>query len=332
MEIGEEVAVSEFVSEELHNEKTCPWHEIGDAHSQKMLLQNPDDDAVGGMAATDGGVLGRKMKAAKNLEPAADKVSLLFKKGEVVTYGTVKRPKLIQTYAEDKEEEEYPLQYAPHHLIPGNESLKGSSVVPFMGDDNCIADYLPDKGGPAMSSYIKKGYSIGYDVNAAENGEWLPSPYALSNCNEWPADLGLKYLKKRKDDVLGEETEAFKPAYVAAAIEASGGRQFHMRHKPYSDKARAILQSIGERLAVMATESCSIAMESKAENEDRFAPPLGLTARLNSLSESLRGLLTKSVWRPPLYTDSLTQDYADEMVGIGKFTRSKAKGSVTRIL
>ncbi|NVJ21930.1 MULTISPECIES: AHH domain-containing protein [Myxococcus] len=328
MEIGEEVAVSEFVSEELHNEKTCPWHEQGDAHSQKMLLQNPDDDAVGGMAPTDGGVLGRKLKDAKNHPPAANKVSLMFKKGEVATYGSVKRPKLIQTYErQDEEEEEYALQYAPHHLIPGNESLKGTSVVPFMGDENCIADYKK-----SMSSYIKAGYSIGYDINAAENGEWLPSPYALSNCNEWPADLGLKYLKKRKDELIGEETEAFKPAYVAAAIEASGGRQFHMRHMRYSEKVTEILQAIGERLAVMADDSCPLAKKSKAKDVDEFDPPLGLTARLHSLSQNLRGLLTKSVWRPPLYTDSLTQEYADEMVHQKKFARSKAKGSITQIL
>ncbi|NTX17799.1 AHH domain-containing protein [Myxococcus sp. CA056] len=353
MEIGEKVTdVSEFFSGAEHDETTCPWHTLGDTPpTQEMLPQEPDDDAetpvplvgegalVTKMKAakdlppradklllipeTDGGVLGKKMKSSEDLPPAVDMVSLHFETGDVIEQAS-KRVR-TQTYNPHEDAFSYDLQYAPHHLIPGNESLKGSAVVPFMGDDNSIKNYT----SPRMTSRIKPGHSIGYDVNAAENGVWLPSPYALSNKKLWPTGPGLAALLKSPDKEIGKQTTLFKLDYVAAAIEASGGRQFHMRHKPYSDKVRQTLQSIGERLQVMADEACPLAKASK--DQDKCAPPLGLTARLNLLSENLRGLLTKSVWRPPLYTDSLTEEYANTMVATGRFPKTHAKGSITQI-
>lgn len=353
MEIGEAVTdVSEFFSAEVHDEKTCPWHALGDAPpTQEMLPQEPDEDAeppvplvgegalVKRMKAakdlppladklhlipeTDGGVLGKKLKSAEDVPPPADTVSLHFETGDVIEQAS----KRVRTQSYNPHEDAFPydLQYAPHHLIPGNESLKGSAVVPFMGDDNSIKNYK----SPRMTSRIKDGRSIGYDVNAAENGVWLPSPYALSNKKLWPTGPGLAALLKGPDKEIGKQTTFFKLDYVAAAIEASGGRQFHMRHKPYSDKVRQTLQAMGERLKVMADVACPLAKNSK--DQDKCAPPLGLTARLNALSENLRGLLTKSVWRPPLYTDSLTEEYANTLVALGRIPKTRTKGRITQI-
>lgn len=114
-------------------------------------------------------------------------------------------------------------------------------------------------------------------------------------------------------------------AYVAAAIEASGNLQFHMRHVDYSREVKKALNAIGARLRVMAAGACPIAAKSKENG--KIDPPMGLTARLNVLSDNLRGLLTGDVWRAPIFTDKLTQQYAEE-----RLTKTSAKGDVKQVL
>lgn len=319
MEVGEAVTAPEFVREEVHSKNTCPWHNKAPGKSKKMDATDPDDDVPGAMPPNNGGKLGKNMKAAKDDPPDADTVSIYYEKGAVLKYKAGKKTKTVQSYSESEEREDYGLQYAPHHLIPGNESLKGSAVVEFLGDDATITEFAAGK-----SSVIKDGYSVEYDVNCAVNGVWLPSPYALSNSNAWPAEPGIEVIKKRRGLNLAKETEAFKAAYVAASIAASGGRQFHMRHNKYSDKVTEILEAIGTKLTLMAIGACPIAADS--EDDGKFDPPTGLPGRLDVLSGNLRRLLTGGVWRPPLYTDDLTRVYADDLKVV------KKKGRILKAL
>ena len=194
MELGEVVTAPGEFTNDVHTEDTCPWHQKAESKKKKMDAMNPDEDAPGAIPPNDGGTLGKNLKAAKDNPPKADSVFVTYKMDQELKYKAGKKEKVVQVYKKAKGdvEEEYDLQYAPHHLIPGNESLKGSAVVPFMGDDDSIEEYAD--GQP---SRIKEGFAIGYDVNAAKNGVWLPSPYALSNRNEWPAIPGVKVIKKR---------------------------------------------------------------------------------------------------------------------------------------
>jgi hypothetical protein len=308
MDIGEPVDIDEFVGED-HSKRTCPWHQQGENKKKKMEAMNPDEDAEA-MPPNDGGTLGRNMKASKNYPPKADTLSITYVPGEQLEYtiGKKKELKTVRVYEETKrgKQYEYGLQYAPHHLIPGNESLKGSEIVPFMGDDDSIAEYAE-----GQLSHIKQGFSICYDVNSDENGVWLPSPYALSMKNEWPAKPSIKVIKKRFGQEVADETEDFKTAYVAESIKTSEGRQFHMRHKAYSDKVREILKSVAQRLCLMATGGCPIATDS--EDDEKFDPPFGLVGRLNALSNNLENLLTGTIWRPPIFTDTMTEQYAVDL-------------------
>jgi hypothetical protein len=318
MEIGEEISAPEFFDDEVHNTDTCPWHTASDGSAAKMDATDPDED-TDAMPPNDGGKLGRNLKADGEDPPGADEVTITYQKGALIKYTGGKKPKTVQTYAETDDEEPYALQYAPHHLIPGNESLKGSALVAFLGDDDVIGEFA---GGQA--SVIKKGLSAGYDVNRAANGAWLPSPYALSNKNGWPAAPGIQVIKKRGDARVAEQTEDFKTAYVAAAIEAAGDRQFHMRHNEYSEKVGEILAAMHVRLAKMATGLCPLAESSEAD--DKYAPPPGLKARLDVLSGNLRGFVQGPVWRAPLYTDALTENYAmDER-------QTAATGDIVKVL
>lgn len=318
-ELGETVSPPDFASE-VHTEATCPWHTKEKSSAGEMKAVDPDEDVKGAIPPNDGGTLGRNMQAAGVFIPAADEVWIGYGPMDDVHYKSGNKKKSVQTYVEvDGFEIRYELQYAPHHLIPGNGSLKGSAVVPYLGDEATIKHF---KKGEA--SKIMDGHSVGYDVNAASNGVWLPSPYALSNCNDWPAIPGITALKKQRGEAVAYDTTGFKEAYVAAAIEASGNRQFHMSHKKYSDKVREILKSIGARLKSMAGGECPIASGSKSNG--KLVPPAGLPGRLDVLSGNLERLVTGAVWRPPLFTDSMTKEYAERL------RKTKLPGDIQKVL
>jgi hypothetical protein len=259
-----------------------------------------------------------------------------IKAGRRIPYVAKGKKKLIQLYKpedrpkseQDDEEWEYPVQFAPHHLIPGNESLKNNPILAYMGDAGSIPGHYKTAG---VESQVEQGY-IGYDVNAATNGVWLPSPYALSNSNKWPADAGIDALKKRrrtKDlDELIRESEKFKMAFAAAAIDDAGDGQlqFHMRHADYSKDVRGILGAMATKLWWLSTKGCPLQREKTKKGEKCDPPPYGLVDRLNVLSSHLRTLVTGALWRPNLYTDGLTAEYAKEL------TKGRRKGRFKKVI
>lgn len=298
-QIGEAVSFDMFVNDE-HDEKTCPWHSNEKtAEAKPMDLQSPDED-TDAMPKNLGTALGKNLDKDKKKSEVKKKntVSIFYTQGSVVTWQSGRKRKRAQSYVENTQEVEYELQYAPHHLIPGNESLKGSKIVNYLGDDDVIKNYK--KRG--NKSEIKKGQSVGYDVNQAENGVWLPSPYALSNTNQWPSIKGIQVILKRLGEIYHDQTEEFKHAYVAAAIEVSGGRQFHMRHTDYSNEVRDILDAMGTRIKLMSQHECPVA--KKNVEKEKYDAPVGLTAHLNLLSANLERFLIGNQWHKPLYADN----------------------------
>jgi hypothetical protein len=303
-QLGESIAPGDLLSDEEHSEKTCPWHQKNQGQGSEMEEPIPDDDAPDAIPANKGGTLGKNLTAAGDTTPDATEVTITYVKGSKLRYKAGRKTKTVQTYKESDEDVPYDLQYAPHHLIPGNESLKNSGVVPFMGDKSSIKKY-------SNASHIKKNQFIGYDVNSAKNGVWLPSPYALSNKNGWPAEQGMDVLKKRPGIDLSQ-TEDFKEAYVAESIRQSGNLQFHMRHVDYSDMVRKTLDAIGDKMAGMASGNCPIAAMSASEDGE-FDAPYGLVGRLNVLSANLKRHLIGKIWREPLFTDEMTKKYAQDL-------------------
>lgn len=315
-QLGEAVQIGMIVSEDSeHSEATCPWHQKKAGGSAKaMEEQAPDEDTHGAIPDNLGTKLGENLNNAGNKPPKAGHVWVAYAAGSTVAYKEGAKRKRVQTYQEDDEYiYEYPLQYAPHHLIPGNESLKGSKIVPYMGDNSVIAGYR--KG---QETKLKKGETINYDVNHANNGVWLPSPYALSNSNNWPALPGIQAIKQRKGTTLADQTEGFKRAYSAAAIEASGGRQFHMRHVDYSNHVRKILDAMADKLKILARK-CPKAKDS--EEDRKHNAPAALRNRLDALSARLDALLTGPLWRSPLFTDELSKEYLADMKEVRRSSR-----------
>jgi hypothetical protein len=303
----------DFVSDVKHIEKVYPWHNPKPkGKSAVMDPQSPDED-------TDVMPKNLGTKLGKNLgEAPRGEVTIEYKQGTTLRFKQRRKIKEVQTYSkEDDPIYVYDLQYAPHHLIPGNESLKNSGVIPFLGDKNAIQHF-------GSESHIKEGMTVGYDVNHASNGVWLPSPYALSMSNKWPSESGLDVIKKRKGQRIANETEALRMAYVAAAIESTK-MQFHMRRVDYSREVKKSLNAIGRRLKIMAGGSCSIAKDS--QDKGKIDPPMGLVGRLTTLSGNLRSLLVGSVWLTPIFTDKLSKQYAEE-----KLKHTESKGSVKQVM
>lgn len=218
-----------------------------------------EEDAAGGMVLKPGGIPANSGK----------------KLGQ--SLGGKDDTRIKVTYSASSTAKDEPLQWAPHHLIPGNASLKGSNIVPYLGDDTVIKKY-------GSGSKIKKGQTVGYNVNAAENGVWLPSPYALSMKGKWPTN------------------PADKLAYVEAAIDQNGGNsQFHMCHTQYSLKVQTILDTLADKLEMLTDSGACDKADGK--KDDKFDAPQALVARLHGISGQMRRFLTGPVWRAPLFTD-----------------------------
>lgn len=159
----------------------------------------------------------------------------------------------------------------PHHLIPGNESLKKATELLkwIFGAKNLIES------------------DIGYNVNNQRNGVWLPSNNGMRGNRKWKSG------------------SAFKAKYAALAMDKAGGH-FHDRHNtPYSQSVTEVLNKIADRMnGIDSRANCPYKTE-KGE-DGKYTPPYALVARLNGVSERLRGYLkTGSQPQASYYTSKL---------------------------
>lgn len=139
---------------------------------------------------------------------------------------------------------------------------------------------------------MKLSSDIGYDVNAAENGVWLPGNYAVR-----PGQYGWK--KK-----WGNFSKAFKDEYASRAMKKAN-RQFHDAHVSYNNKVLKTLEAIVSKLG-KPKKNCPIC----DKEYEHTRPPYGLVARLNGVSSKHRGMLlglskrTKKCVQNGYYTSS----------------------------
>ena len=92
----------------------------------------------------------------------------------------------------------------------------------------------------------------------------------------------------------------------------------------FRSNVREILDAMGARIQLLGVKQCPKAKES--DDDKKFLPPMGLPARLDSLSSKMRRLLggTPTGWKNPLFTDELAQTYFTEYKGrVKKQTRLK---------
>lgn len=302
MQIGELTAVSlasEFKAE-------CPFSEdeSGGPEAASEDVGDDDKDSVEAAQKNDGGVLGdnlsggKKGKADGGPFPPDD---FLYPMPPNDTHRGRGNPQIGLPEFRDAKEGNFPFVVAAHHLIPGNASLKkAESLVKCMTKDGSIESVQKRK-------YTIK-YHIGYDINGAHNGVWLPGNYAIKTAKPerknkkgetLPAREGTTPVSGISWSALGVDYEPWQFSYVAGACKVGAG-QFHDTHTVYSENVLKLLNKISAALAVHL-DGCEIC---QAEGKDKIPPPYRIKRRLFALSQRLRGytLGHPSDWKKPWFT------------------------------
>jgi len=207
----------------------------------------------------------------------------------------------------------WPVTCAAHHLIPAQASLRDSALLGYL-----IKQGKPDKVKTSKRQYTKDGYllaSVGYNVNGAENGEWLPGPYAMrgvwSAFNAFPDeedenppdDSGLS------PDAAMPEDPSTQFDYAVVTMKKAWG-QFHDAHPDYSKVVKLALNTIAAKM-VESSDAAFCEECPDRKEDDPLPPPHYLLARLNGISKRLwfRVSGTPSSWHPDLFTSKKALEY-----------------------
>lgn len=175
---------------------------------------------------------------------------------------------------------------AAHHLLPGNASVKKATP---------LHKYM------VWNGTNPKGFKgpIGYDINSADNGVWLPGNYAVRK----ETDFGKNWSKFK---------DPFQNAYALAAMKNSGNLQLHDAHPAYNSNVLKTLEDVANKLDELWKDEskCPLCGDSL---KDKLDPPYGLVGRLNSLSAEHR--------KPLLFTAA-----NKKAINSGYYTSSRVLG------
>lgn len=178
----------------------------------------------------------------------------------------------------------------PHHLIPGNASLKPNSIV----------DIMDSERGQIKSD-------IGYNVNGAANGIWLPTIPQVFYAGDQHGPKLMKWGVMTKDYPAEQFSHAEKAMMVAK-------RQFHDAHPDYSNHVAEKLNEL-HLLVIDAAWNCP---EVTSSADEKAPPPYGLVAMLDGLSDrmaqSLKGI--ESSWRWPKFTSRHAEKFSSRSRGV----------------
>jgi hypothetical protein len=174
---------------------------------------------------------------------------------------------------------------AAHHLIPGNASLAKSELF------KCKKYLHVDKKAPG---------NIGYNVNSAPNGVWLPGNYAA---RPW----GTKGAAFQKD--FGPSPQQ----YANAAIQVWRA-QFHDAHEAYSDFVMKVLNKLYQKLKAGEDLTCPEGKKRKDKKPEESSPLYVLVARLDTVSSRMRRMLVapSTNWKKNVWTSSLSLSYMSD--------------------
>lgn len=271
MDVGEAVAVD--IASEKHDESCyfCNAKDEPATEENDLSDSYPEDEDLDGSLAeqvkfkNDASKLGRSLGG----KPHPKEIALAVP---------------AETTQEKWQHERFDVSVAAHHLIPGNASLKESNL--FKSEE-----YLWKEG--------KAKGNIGYNINAAPNGEWLPGNYGV---RPWGSG-GASFQNNWR---IGPREYAF------AAIEAWGA-QFHDAHEIYSSFLISTLDEIYDKLEANKTLWCPKAKKKKPNPEERN-PLYVLVSRLNTISARMKRMLILPTqnWKKNIYTSGFSLKYMEE--------------------
>jgi len=174
---------------------------------------------------------------------------------------------------------------AAHHLIPGNASLKESTLF------QCKKYLHKDESAPG---------NIGYNVNSAPNGVWLPGNYAARPWGTKGVDFQKKYGPTPR-----------KYAYAAINVWKA---QFHDAHEEYSSFVKDVLNKLHDKLKLAEDLTCPEAKKKKDRPPEERAPLYVLVARMDTVSSRMRRMLVapSTNWKKNIWTSSHSQGYMSD--------------------
>jgi hypothetical protein len=263
----------------------CPFVEVCEdtPEIEGEGIAYDDLDSVAEAQENDGGVLGRNL-ASKPQSPG--KQSTL---NSLYPWGGSQEPDLPRdTKRNDGGKvnvggEEFPYGVAAHHCIPGNGSLTSSEIYQYMAKDSTVQD-------ATGKSWTMK-YHIGYNVNGAHNGVWLPGNYAVREGKTTKQSTWSELMITDRD---------WCRRYVVALVKKKLV-QFHDTHAEYNDTLKDVLDKVKTALLQHQVVCAAAGGPCKA---DKVPPPFRLKKRLYTLSAWLRGQLAGApqVWKVPFVT------------------------------
>jgi hypothetical protein len=196
---------------------------------------------------------------------------------------------------------DYPYTVAAHHCIPGNESLNESELFQqFMQEGGSFSLKIAGK-----LKIMTTNNNIGYDVNGAHNGVFLPGSYAMNAAN---APAGEISWTKR--------THPWQWAYITA-VAAITKAQFHDRHTGYSEDVlesflNGYSRAIAAHLEKALNGECPHCKDKFGSGKEiKIPPPYKLLRMLFVTSQWLRKHLTgdPNEWmRPFVASDKFRKD------------------------
>lgn len=288
-ELAEPIAIG-MLAEEVAAE--CPFADPAQGTDDLEGEDIAKDDAPAATATqeNDGGVLGKNLLSGS---PGKDGTvggpcppPTLTADARLDTARSGRRVRVPGTAA--VAEGVYGFTVAAHHLIPGEAALAPSKLKPLMTKGESVE--VITSGGAKKQKKIRK--HIGYNVNGAHNGVWLPGNYYIRATTS-------PHAGKSWSD-LGNDPWCLN--YVAAVSMAAGG-QIHDAHTKYSAAVEELLNKIA---AVLVQHECDKCQASDVN------PPFQVKARLYALSGFLKTQVCAApmAWKRPWFTSDRWRDAA----------------------
>lgn len=206
-----------------------------------------------------------------------------------------------------------------HHAICGNEVL---------GDERELEQYLVKQGKKTTkggAGLLMPG-DVGYDVNSAENGIWLPSvPYMFmwskkKTPEEWWGDQtgwNRKHPRRKQRQSLTEDEKE----EIAFAVMEAVQRQFHKGPhgsvgEPHNNYVKMAIDRLRQVTAFVThfAEVCPMDDDGEPKTDPPYYPPFGVIALLNALSLNLK----KELQGPPESWNYFISEFALECANYWK--------------
>jgi A nuclease family of the HNH/ENDO VII superfamily with conserved AHH len=267
----------------------CPFVDksVAGCSEEEENVGNDDRRAVRSIQANSGGVLGENLIAARPGAPGT--INNIYPPPKAESEKPVDTKRYNGGRVKVKDDDfAYPYMVAAHHLVPGNAALAKSSLYKM---------YMKKGGKPRDKANSQYQYeiqeNIGYNVNGAHNGVWLPGNYAIRRkAKNLPASIKgkswVKMMQKAPDWCFN---------YMVAVVKSKGA-QFHDSHVEYSEKVLEYL----EKICISLLNHHQACKQCKRKKE--IPPPYSVKTRLYAFSKALLGKVRghPSVWSSPWIT------------------------------